>query len=270
MRYLFRTDLYRAFSNFLPWLGLCLFVLSRLSVAMPEFLAIVRQNPAQGYNIAAASGYLYYTSFFLSASVNIFAVSIACLPYSMAYLEDKESDFDRYFISRTDIRTYSLSKFIVNLLASIFIAFLGYLLAVVIFVLLCGGQAGQIMQGDGSSLTRAIAQKSPINYILLLSLTSSLCCGMWSSFVLAISSYFENIYIIFALTYAGVLLTGKLQLAKFAWPMFSNLAMRGGWLGVEGVPISLAIFLNTAQYLIIYIILFALFYKKVKLNFERK
>ncbi|MDO5016582.1 MAG: hypothetical protein Q4E09_06205 [Eubacteriales bacterium] len=239
-------------------------------MAMPEFLSVVRQNPVQGYDIAASNGYLYYSSFFLSAAVNIFAVSISCLPYAMAYLEDKQSDYDRYFISRTDIKRYSLSKFVINLLATVFVAFLGYLLAVLVFILLCGGQAGQIMQGDGSSLTRAIASKSPINYILLLSLYSSLYCGMWSSFVLAISSYLENLYIIFALTYAGVLVTGKLKLTKFALPMFSKLAMRGAWLGVEGVPFSLAMLLNIVQYIVIYVVLFALFYKRVRLNFERK
>ena len=263
-----QVDAYRVFGQPLFWVSLCLFTLSRLSVAVPEYSALFLQNPGTG--LAASQGYLYYASFFLSSPVNVFAVSIACLPYGMAYLEDRACDFDRYFISRTKIWRYSLSKYLINLLSTILMSIMGFLLTIFIFFLLCKGQMGHFMASGSNSWLFAISTRQPWLYIALLTVFSSMYCGLWSCFVLLISAYLKNLYVILALTYAGITITAQLNLARQGWPMFSNLAMRGAWLAVGNISPFLAILLNLIQYSFLYAVFFVLFHLRVKKNYERK
>lgn len=268
MKNVMKADIYRVLGSKLPWLTVFLFTLARTLVAIPEYLALYRQFP--GKNVAQNLGYLYYSSFFLSSNVNVFSVSIACLPFGMAYLEDKESNFDRYFISRTNMMRYSLSKFIVNLCTSAAAVILGFMLTILLFILLCQRHAGTIMAGDGSQVMRDLSQNTPLAYSALLIIFSALYCAFWSSFAMTISAYLSNIYVIFSLSYAGILLTSQLQLSKIGWPMFSNFAMKGSWLAMNNINLYLAIGLNILQYAFLYVISFYFFHRRIKLNYERK
>lgn len=263
-----KADSYRLFKGKRLYLAIGLFTLSRLLVAIPEFSVLVKQIGSLT-ELSQSTGYLYYSSFFLTSPVRTFAVSVVAIPFALAYLEDRSNNFHIYFICRSNIRVYSLSKYLINILSSALVSFLGFLITWLIFVFLSLGNPGSIMAGTHAGFLQSLSINYPWLYGLTLMFFSSLHCALWSSIVLVFSAYLGNIYLILSLTYMSMIIISKLHLSDLGLPILSNLAMQGAWLAIENMSLSLALTLNVLQYGLLFFLFYIFFHHRVKRNYER-
>lgn len=260
------TDTNRAFHEVRFYLACFLFVLSRLVVVMPEFRGFVHQGLSDRIY---QSGYLYFSSFFLTSPLSGFAIAVSCLPFAAAYLEDRRSGFDLYSLSRSNIKSYAVSKMLVNLLMSMLTAFIGYMVVNLIFIGLTKGHPGAVMQGAGDSAIYRLSVRQPVAYLLLLSWLNALYCAFWSLFAQLISAMIQNIYLIIAITYAGQLVLSYSHLSLIGIMVLHNThAFEGGWLVSENISMTLGLGLNLLQFAVLYLILIALFVRRVKKQYE--
>ncbi len=261
-----RTDCKRAFQHPRFYLAILLFVISRLAVSMPEFTTILKQGQQEHI---LNQGYLYYSSFFLSSSVSGFAIVATCIPFAASYLEDRRTGFDLYTLQRTNIRNYSLSKMLVNLLASSAVAFCGFLLVSLIFGILTKGNPGALMGGEEMSRIGAISTQNPILYLILLSFLNALPCAFWSLFAQLISAMVRDIFLIIALTYVGQLTLMYLPLRSLGlMVLYGKTAFSGGWLASDTISFSVGLILNLVQFTFLYAVLFYLFERRVQADYK--
>lgn len=139
------------------------------------------------------SGYNSGTACFLSLLFPI----ISCLPFSISYLEDIKSGFNKYIYLRTNVKQYKTIRFIVNgivggtvLFIGPFVAFL-FLLAAKVFT----GIPMVLEDMETYSYFQSIGIHSPVVMIIII-LISLFCCGfIIASFALGLSTLIQNVYI---------------------------------------------------------------------------
>lgn len=131
----------------------------------------------------------------MTESANFLMIT-AVLPmfvYSAAIAEDQKNHCMRYFVSRSGLIRYAISKYLSALLSGMLTFALGMLLTALFFSILFPFYNGSYQNGNGYAILIELGH--PISYFILFILHYMLSAACFSVTCFCIASYFEESFI---------------------------------------------------------------------------
>ncbi|AEE96633.1 hypothetical protein [Mahella australiensis] len=180
---LMKADLYRA-------------ILSFNFIISVAFIIFVMFISCSGF-ITDTADVMYLLGHALTGSGStLFVLCIApILPYGMSFASDTEDKATFFWVIRTGVKKYAISKFISSIIAG----FLSVCIGIVIFSLLMSvffPLFNQISSGD--SYIALLENNKPIMYILVIAVHYSLSAALFAGGAIAVSAFISNKFSVIA------------------------------------------------------------------------